>query len=123
MDSANVYIRANGQMLHDVRGQNVCLLGKCTKSNSDGRSFEIKTCDNKTVLCKLKVPIRDSLSDIVEVYGEVDDNGNINCLNYATFEQSQIDNFGIFQQIFYQLIWFQSLFIFVLFLFRYGIVQ
>ncbi len=96
MDSSNVYIRANGQMLRSVRGQNVCLLGKCIKSDSDGRSFEIKTCDNKNVLCKLKVPIRDQLSDIVEVYGEVDDNGNINCLNYATFEQSQIDNFGIF---------------------------
>jgi hypothetical protein len=42
------------------------------------------------------MPIRDSLSDIVEVYGTVDEKGNINCENYATFEPSQIENFGLF---------------------------
>lgn len=47
------------------------------------------------MLCKTKVPIRDALSDLVEVYGDVDERGNINCVNYATFEQNQIENFDM----------------------------
>jgi hypothetical protein len=52
------------------------------------------SCDNKTVICKLKGPIREDLSDIVEVYGTVDEKGNINCLNYATFESNLTHDFG-----------------------------
>merc|ERR1712127_1087826 len=88
MDNSKVYLRANGDMLKEIRGQNVCLLGKCVKSTPDGTSFEISTCDKKTVLCKTKIPIRDALSDL-------DERGNINCVNYATFEQGQIDNFDM----------------------------
>ena len=51
--------------------------------------------ENKSVQCKLKFPIRDSLSEIIEVYGTVDEKGNINCQNYATFEQSAIENFDM----------------------------
>ena len=94
MDNSNIYLRTNGENLMRIRGQNVCLLGKCTKNSSDGKSFEIITCDNKQVLCKLKTAIRDALSELVEVYGQVDEKGNINCVNYATFDESQIKNFG-----------------------------
>ena len=31
MDNSKVYLRANGDMLKEIRGQNVCLLGKCVK--------------------------------------------------------------------------------------------
>jgi hypothetical protein len=45
-------------------------------------------------MVKLKMPLRDVLSDIVEVYGCVDEKGFINCNNYATFDQNVYENFG-----------------------------
>merc|ERR1712115_533309 len=95
MDNSNVYLRANGQMLQNFRGQKVCLLGKLSKTASDCQSFEIKTCDNKTVQCKLKAPVREALSDLVEVYGEVTSECDIHCLDYAVFEPDQINNFDM----------------------------
>jgi hypothetical protein len=42
------------------------------------------------------VQLRDTLTDLVEVYGTVDERGNwINCINYATFHDDLITNFGI----------------------------
>jgi len=46
-------------------------------------------------LCKLKAPIREALSEIVEVYGEVDSECNLNCLNYACFEPSMYEKFDM----------------------------
>jgi hypothetical protein len=45
-------------------------------------------------MVKLKMPIRDMLSDYIEVYGQVDEKSNIACVNYATFDQSFYANFG-----------------------------
>ena len=56
----------------------------------------MEASDGKLVTVKLKMPLRDVLSDIVEVYGVVDDRGHINCINYATFDQSVYENFGEF---------------------------
>ena len=61
---------------------------------SDQQSFQIETCDGKSVTVKLKMPIRDMLSDVLEIYGSVDEKGNIHCVNYATFEQAAYENFG-----------------------------
>ncbi len=58
-------------------------------------SFEMMSSDNQSVTVKLKVPLRESLSEIVEVYGNVDERGNIVCVNYATFDQSAISNFDM----------------------------
>lgn len=118
--SDTVFQRVNGEQLHGMRGQAVCLLGKLTgvcvlhfclvqnlflnflnyfyskldiKSQTE-TSFQIESADGKVVECKFKVPIRDSLSEIVEVYGNVDERGNLNCENYATFETSQLEKFG-----------------------------
>ena len=60
----------------------------------DSTSFELETPDGKSTLVKLKMPIRDMLSNIVEVYGSVDEKCNIQCVNYATFEEDMINNFG-----------------------------
>jgi hypothetical protein len=62
-------------------------------------SLEITAPDNKPVQVKLKIPIRDMLTDIVEIYGSVDERGNVICTNYATFDQSLIQNFGKFYGI------------------------
>lgn len=65
------------------------------KTLEETNAFEIETSDGKSVLVKLKQPIRDMLSSIVEVYGTVDDKCNIACLNYATFDQEAIENFDM----------------------------
>jgi hypothetical protein len=57
-------------------------------------SFELISPDNKTIIVKLKVPLRDSLEDIVEVYGSVDEKGNIICVNYTSFDSAMTANFG-----------------------------
>lgn len=56
-------------------------------------SLELVSSDNRIVMIKLKVPIRDMLSGIIEVYGSVDEKGNIHCVNYTTFESSATANF------------------------------
>ena len=39
--------------------------------------------------------LRDILTDIVEVYGKVDERGNwINCTNYAIFDETLQSHFG-----------------------------
>ena len=58
-------------------------------------SFELITPDNKKTMVNMKVALRDTLSDFVEVYGSVDDRGNINCINYTTFETSATHNFDM----------------------------
>lgn len=96
-----------------MKGRNVCILGKlanvsiykCSKRRLDvlifkfqqqsDSQFEITSADNLTVLIKLKMPIRDTLSDIIEVYGTVDAKGHIICTNYATFDDQVISKFGI----------------------------
>lgn len=60
-------------------------------------SFEIISPDNKNVLVKLRTPTKEMLSDVVEVYGSVDEQGNIICMNYTTFEPSAYENFGNFK--------------------------
>ena len=62
--------------------------------SSDQTSFDLEACDGNVVMCKLKMPIRDMLSDVIEVYGSVDEKGNLACTNYATFEPSAFENFG-----------------------------
>ena len=64
------------------------------KAMPDSTSFELETPDGKSTMVKLKMPIRDMLSSIVEVYGSVDEKCNIQCVNYATFEEDMINNFG-----------------------------
>lgn len=78
-------------------------------------SFEITSPDNKNVLVKLRTPTREMLSDVIEVYGSVDEQGNIVCMNYTTFEPSAYSNFGIIKN--------KKLFLFIFFVFRYGFVQ
>lgn len=68
---------------------------KKTKISPDQMSFELVSPDNRIVLVKLKVPIRDMLSEIIEVYGSVDEKGNIHCVNYTTFESSATANFDM----------------------------
>ena len=93
------YTRVNGDMLHSFRGKNVSLLGKFSSESPDGMSFELISPDNKSVQVKLKVPIKETLNDFVEVYGNVDERGNINCINYTTFDSSITKNFGIIKFI------------------------
>ncbi len=88
------YTRVNGEMLFSFKGRNISLLGKLNKEAPDGMSFELISPDNKSVQVKLKVPIKETLNDFVEVYGTVDDRGNINCINYTTFDSSISKNFG-----------------------------
>ena len=64
-------------------------------------SFELISPDNKTIIVKLKVPLRDSLEDVVEVYGSVDEKGNIICVNYTSFDSSMAGNFGKFNCYFF----------------------
>jgi hypothetical protein len=61
---------------------------------SDNLSFELMSADDKKVTIKLRSPLNEMLSDIVEVYGEVNDKCEIACVNYATFEPKAISNFG-----------------------------
>jgi hypothetical protein len=65
------------------------------KQSSDS-AFEMCAPDETRVEIKLKVPIRDQLSEVIEVYGQVDGKGNIICTNYTTFDDSLIGNFGNF---------------------------
>lgn len=58
-------------------------------------SFEMVSPDNRPVTIRLKSPIRDQLSDYLEVYGSVDERGNIHCDNYTTFDASAYENFGL----------------------------
>lgn len=92
---SEVYLRVNGEMLHSFRGQNVCMIGKLNKISPDNMSFELTAPDNKIVNVKLKVPVRDMLSDYVEVYGSVDERGYIIGVNYTTFDNSMTDNFDM----------------------------
>lgn len=57
-------------------------------------SFEMTTPDNRQVTVKLNKPICDMMSDFVEVYGSVNERGNIICTNYSTFEPMYYANFG-----------------------------
>ncbi len=64
------------------------------KVSPNQSSFELISPDNKKTTVNLKMPLRDTLSEIVEVYGSVDDRGNINCINYTTFDTNATQNFG-----------------------------
>jgi hypothetical protein len=64
------------------------------KLSSDQQSFELEASDGKIITCKLKSPIKDMLTEIVEVYGEVDEKCNIHCSNYCTFDSCLTSNFG-----------------------------
>ena len=68
-------------------------------------SFELTTPDNKTTIVKLKAPLRDTLSEYVEVYGTADDVGNIDCVNYSIFEPSLTQTFGLLmnRRLFYSI--------------------
>ena len=90
-----IYTRVNGEQLQEYKGRNVCLLGRPHQRSADTNQFELTTSDNKKVLIKLKASIRDQLSDVVEVYGEVDEKGNINAVNYSTFDEHLIQNFDM----------------------------
>ncbi|CAF0847051.1 unnamed protein product [Brachionus calyciflorus] len=92
MSESSAYIRVTGKMLDNYRGQNVCLIGKLNKLAGDQMSFEMTTPDEQQILVKLRAPTREMLSDIVEVYGSVDEKGNIVCMNYTTFEPSMYQN-------------------------------
>ncbi|RNA34746.1 replication A 14 kDa subunit [Brachionus plicatilis] len=93
--SESIFTRVNGEMLYSFRGQNVCMMGKLNKLAPDQMSFEITAPDNKNVLVKLRTPTREMLSDFIEVYGSVDEQGNIVCMNYTTFEPSVYENFDM----------------------------
>ena len=116
-DSAPVHLRVNGSMLYDYKGKHVSLLGKSSKVGSfktlsdiyrysslisilmqvmsDQMSFELISSDGKCVLVKLKMALKEELTPFVEVYGVVDERGHINCVDYATFDDSITNNFGM----------------------------
>ena len=56
-------------------------------------SFTMTSPDNTEVKVKLRSPTKEMLSDVLEVYGSVDEHGNIICMNYTTFEPSMYANF------------------------------
>jgi len=72
--------------------------------------------DHKTITVKLKSPLRDELTPVVEVYGIADGNGALNCINYATFESSCYDNFGLLIKI---LSFMPKLFIIYFFVYKF----
>jgi len=69
------------------------------KVATNQNSFELTTSDHKTITVKLKTNLRDELTPFVEVYGIADDHGNIDCINYTTFEPALYENFGLFLKI------------------------
>lgn len=82
-------------MMKTFRGQDVCVLGKIQKQAPDQSTFELVAADGEIVMVKLKAPINERLSNIVEVYGKVDERGSLICTDMATFEEHLIQNFDM----------------------------
>lgn len=80
--------RINGSLMNQFVGRQVCVLGRASDLDMNGKSFTLTTSDNTPIRVQLQEPVHDSLEEMmVEVHGIPQKNNLIRCNNYVIFSQ------------------------------------
>lgn len=89
-----IRVRVNGEMLQYFKGHTVCILGKLKKINNNN-SFVMETCDGKIITVKVQMLMDDQTINIIEVHGDVNDQGEVICCSYSVLNEAVFDNFDM----------------------------
>ncbi|ODM91176.1 Replication protein A 14 kDa subunit [Orchesella cincta] len=85
--------RVNGAFLHQYHGKPVCLLGTIIRADGGGTSFQVKASDGNQINVRLRSPISEPLTGLVEVYGIGQGKNLVVADSFTTFPDSLGNNF------------------------------
>ncbi|CAG7824642.1 unnamed protein product [Allacma fusca] len=86
--------RVNGALMNQYHGKPICVLGYILKADG-GTSFQVKSSDGAQINVRLKQPISEPLSGLVEVYGIGQGKNLVLADGYTTFAEEVSAKFDI----------------------------